>query len=82
MKVRDETVNLAHHAVTRHLLVLLALFEEASEAGHNVTTCRQLAGFLQADINRQIIDSRAGAGSPAPSTLPHLLIFVLDEGPL
>ena len=80
MKVRDETVNLAHHAVTCHLLVFLALLEEASKAGHNVTTRCQLARLVQADINRQILDSRASTSSPASSsTLPDLLISVLDE---
>ena len=79
MKVRDETVDLAHHAVARHLLVLLALLKEAAEAGHYVTARRQLARLLQADINRQIIDSRAGTNRSASSTLPGLLVFVLDE---
>ena len=79
MEVRDETVDLAHHAVARHLLVLLALLEEAAEAGHYVTARRKLARLLHADINRQIIDSRAGTNRSASSTLPGLLVFVLDE---
>lgn len=79
VEVRDETVDLAHHAVTRHLLILLSLLEEATEASHYVTACRQLARLLHADINRHIIDTRAGTNRSASSTLPDLIVLVLDK---